>query len=222
MHIMITRKISTALRRLALAASLAACSSLASAGVIHVALDSSTFGAASGYLDLQLTTNPGPLTTALVDNMAGFDPAAFIDAFGVTQTAGGYLFRSDTFGDLFHAVNFGGVLSFDLTFDSAVDPLGLYRSLFLVSAFDDAFALLGKVDPFRGSLAAFTWTPAAVGGIDGSIGVSITDDAVTFIPEPSGVLLSGIGLAAIAVALRRRAKPLAPQPGAAPAFGGAA
>lgn len=219
---MIKHKLSSALRRLALAVSLAACSGLASAGVIHVAVDSGSFGVATGYLDLQLSTNAGPLTTALVSNMAGFDPGAYIEALGVTQTGGGYLFRSDTFGDLFHAVSFGGVLSFDLTFDSAIDPLGQYPSLFLVSAFDEAFSLLGNVDPVRGSLAAFTFTPAAIGGIDGSIEASISDPAVTFIPEPSGVLLSGIGMAVLAFALRRRAKPAAAQHGAGQALGFAA
>lgn len=215
-------KISTALRRMVLALSLAACSSLASAAVIHVAVDTGTFGAATGYLDLQLTTSAGPLTTALVSNMAGFDPSAYIDAVGVTHTAGGYLFRSDTFGDLFHAVNFGGVLSFDLTFASLADPLGQYRSLFLVSAFDDAFSLLGNADPFRGSLAAFTWTPAATSGIDGSLEVSISDPAVTFIPEPSGVLLAATGLAAIAFVLRRRARRVVAPQGAGLALGRAA
>jgi hypothetical protein len=197
------RKISTALRRMALAISLAACSSLAWAGVIHVAVDSSTFGAATGYLDLQLTTNAGPLTTALVSNMAGFDPGAYIDAVGVTQSAGGYVFRSDTFGGLFHAVNFGAVLSFDLTFESPADPTGQYRSLFLVSAFDDGFALLGNADPVRASLAAFTWAPAATGGIDGGIGVSISDPAVTVIPEPSDWLLMAIGLGAMMLVVRQ-------------------
>jgi hypothetical protein len=202
----IKRQFSTVLRRVVLAVTLAASSSMAPAGVIHVAVDSSNFGAASGYLDLQLSTNAGPLTTALVSNMAGFDPNAYIEALGVTQTVGGYLFRNDTFGDLFHAVNFGGLLSFDLTFDSLVDPGGQYPSLFLISAFDEAFAPLGNVDPVRGSLAEFTWMPAATSGIDGELAVRISDPSVTVIPEPSGVLLSGIGLAAMALLLRRRAR----------------
>ena len=202
---MIKREIYTALKRIALAVTLAASSSLASAAVIHVAVDSGNFGVATGYLDMQMTTNAGPLTTALVSNMGGFDPSAFIDAVGVTQTADGYLFRNDTFGDVFHAVNFGGILSFDLTFESVIDPLGLYPSLFLVSAFDDNFSLLGNVDPARGSLAEFIWTPSASSAVDGNLDVSISDPSVTFVPEPAGSLLMGVGLAAVAVALRRRA-----------------
>lgn len=219
---MITRKIATALRRMALAASLAACAGLASAGVMHVSVDTSTFGVASGYLDLQLSTNGGPLTTALVNNMVGFDPGAYIDAVGVTQTGGGYLFRSDTFGDLFHAVQFGGVLSFDVDFQSLVDPLGKYPSLFLVSAFDDNFGLLGNADPLRGALAALTWTPAATAGIDGTVSVSISDPAVAVIPEPASLLLSGIGVAAAAFVLRRRPKPGTPPQAGSPALGFAA
>ena len=73
---MINRKISTVLKRIALAVTLAASSSLASAAIIHVAVDSSNFGVATGYLDMQLSTNAGPLTTALVSNMGGFDPNA--------------------------------------------------------------------------------------------------------------------------------------------------
>jgi hypothetical protein len=201
---MINRKISTALKRIALALALAASSSLASAAIIHVAVDSSNFGVATGYLDMQLTTNAGPLTTALVSNMGGFDPSAFIDAVGVTQTADGYLFRNDTFGDLFHAVNFGGMLSFDLTFESVLDPLGLYPSLFLVSAFDDNFSLLGNADPVNGSLAAFTWTPSASNAVDGNLDVSISDPSVTFVPEPADSLLMGAGLGIMALVLRRR------------------
>jgi hypothetical protein len=198
------------LRRAALAVTLAAASSMASAGIIHVEVDTSGFEAPSGYLDMQLSASGGvPLATVLVSNMVGFDPLAIIDSWGVTSLGGGYQFRNDTANDLFHAVTFGGLLAFDLTFAGDHDPLTRYVSHFAVSAFDEAFAPLGKFDPLRGSLAEFSWTPALTTGIDGDIGVSITDDAVTFVPEPSGVLLAGIGLAAIALVLRRRVKPAA-------------
>jgi hypothetical protein len=201
---------STVLRRAALAVTLAAGSSLASAAVIHVDVDTSNFGVPAGYIDMQLSASDSgvPLATVLVSNMIGFDPSAFIDSWGVTSSGGGYLFRSDTANDLFHAVTFGGVLSFDLTFAGEVDPLTTYVSHFVVAAFDQAFAPLGMFDPVHYSLAEFSWTPAMPNGIDGNIGVSISDAAVTVIPEPSGVLLSGIALAAIC-SLRRRAKPAA-------------
>ena len=205
MHI--THMISTVLRRAALAVTLAASGSLASAAVVHVNIDTSSFGATAGYIDMQFSAGVNvPLQTALVSNMVGFDPLAFIDAWGVTPTGGGYLFRNDTSNDLFHAVDFGGPLSFDLSFAGEVDPFSTYVSYFTVAAFDQAYAPLGMVDPERASLATFAWTPALAHGVDGSIAVNITDDAVTFIPEPSGVLLSGIGLAVAAFSLRRRVK----------------
>ena len=207
MHI--THTLSTVLRRVALAVALAASSSLASAAVIHVDVDTSNFGVATGYIDMQFGSSqaPGiPLETALVTNMVGFDPSAFIDSWGLTQVAGGYLFRNDTENDLFHAVNFGGLLSFDLSFAGAIDPLSLMASHFTVSAFNEAFAPLGNYDPDRGSLADFVWTPAISAAVDGTIGVSITDDAVTFVPEPADSLLMGAGLGLMALVLRRRAR----------------
>jgi hypothetical protein len=190
----------------ALTLMLAAGAGTATAGTIHVAIDTSTFGAASGYVDMQLSASSGvPLATVLVSNMVGFDSTAFIDSWGVTPVAGGYLFRNDTSNDLFHAVDFGGRLSFDLTFDGAPDPLTSYVSHFAVAAFDDAFAPLGHADPFTGALADFTWTPALTMQGQGTIAGTLSDPAVTSVPEPAGLLLAGIGLTALALMRRRRA-----------------
>ncbi len=189
----------------ALALMLAAGAGTASAETIHVAIDTSTFGAATGYVDMQLSASSGvPLATALVSNMVGFDSTAFIDSWGVTPVAGGYLFRNDTSNDLFHAVDFGGILSFDLTFAGAPDPLTSYVSHFVVAAFDDAFAPLGHYDPFTGALADFTWTPALDAQGQGTIAGTLSDPAVTAVPEPAGYWLAAIGLSALALARRRR------------------
>jgi hypothetical protein len=191
--------------RAALALMLAAGAGAASAGTIHVAIDTSTFGAASGYIDMNLSASSGvPLATAVVDHMAGFDSSAFIDSWGVTNVPGGYAFRNDTSNDLFHAVAFGGVLKFDLTFAGAPDPLTSYVSHFAVSAFgDDGFTPLGHYDPVTAALADFTWTPATSAQGQGIIGGTLFDPAVTAVPEPAGYLLAGIGLAALALARRR-------------------
>ena len=189
----------------ALATALAAGSSPASAGVLHVAIDTAGYGAAGGYLGMQLSgSDNAPLLTVLVNNMAGFDPDAFVDLTGVTAVAGGYLLRNDRYSELFHAANFGGQLSFDLTFAGDDDPLQQYASRLMISAFDGSFNWLGAFDPATGALAVFTWTPSVMAGQDGSIALGVSDPNVTVVPEPAGILLMGGGLALIMLMSRRR------------------
>jgi hypothetical protein len=193
------------LRRAALSLALVAASGLAGAGTLHVAIDTSGFGGAAGYLDMQLSASSGvPLATAVVSHLSGFDTDGFIDAWGVTPVADGYLFRNDVANDLYHAVDFGAVLSFDLDLGGDADPLASYVSHFVVALFDETGAALGNYDPVSGALADFSWTPASAAGGAGAVGVDIADPAVvTVVPEPGGWLLIGAGLCAMA-SLRRR------------------
>jgi hypothetical protein len=186
---------------------------MAAATTLHVQVNTADFGATSGYLDMQLSATSGvPLTSVLVTNLSGFDPAAYIDKWGVTATGKGYLFRNDASNDLFHAVDFGGTLSFDLTFDGAPDPLTRYVSRFVVSAFDEDYGLLGKHDPASGALATFSWTPALTPGANGAVDVTLADTAsvtvgappVAAVPEPGTCLLIGAGCLAGLLTARRR------------------
>lgn len=197
--------IHSVLRRLALAAALLAGGGAASAGTIHVAIDTAGLGAASGYLDMQLSAGSGvPLATAVISNLVGFDSGAYIDSWGVTAVNGGYGFRNDVSNDLFHAVTFGGVLSFDLTFSGDPDPLTRYVSHFVVSAFDDNIAPLGSYNPVTGALADFSWTPGLNSQQAGTIGVDISDARVSLVPEPATWMMMGLGLMAMTAAARRR------------------
>jgi hypothetical protein len=200
---MIKHSISSMLRRLALAVALAAGSSAAQAGIIHVSVDTSKFSAASGYLDMQLSADPGAsLATAVVSNMVGF--GALDWNFGVKALPGGFGFRNDVSNYLSHAVTFGGLVSFDLTFDGEYDPLTAYESHFTVTAFDELFAFQGDFDPLTGVLADFKWTPSVTASGEGGLSFAVAEANVTVVPEPAGLLLSGGGIAALAMARRRR------------------
>ncbi|KQW93622.1 hypothetical protein ASC94_13510 [Massilia sp. Root418] len=189
---------------LAMAMTLAAGSGMASASTVHVSVNTAGFGAASGYLDMQLSASAGvPLATAVVSNLAGF--GALDLNYGWTAVAGGFRFRNDTSNYLSHTAVFGGVLSFDLTFDGAYDPLTTYVSHFVVSAFDETFAPLGAYNPVSLALADFSWTPARTASGIGTITAAVSDPGVAVVPEPANLLLLGAGLAAMALVQRRRA-----------------
>lgn len=185
-------------RRAALAVALAATSSLAAAGTIHVSIDSSVFDTDTGYLDMYMSATTGvPLATATISNLTGFDKSGRDDfwSFGFTETADGYALRNDTLNDLLHAVSFGGELAFDVTFAGDFDKDISYVSHLFISAFDSDFLPLGQYDPRTNALLDLTWTPSQTEGGQGSVGT---------VPEPGIWLLMGTGAIGMALARRRR------------------
>ena len=192
------------LRRVALALALAAGCGAASATVLHVSINTSTFGVTSGYIDMEFSAIAGaPLATAVVSNLVGFAATPDIQ-WGVDQVSEGYKFRNDTLNLLSHAVTFGGVASFDLAITGADDPSASYVSVFKVAAFDGA-NYLGNFDPITGALATFLWTPPPIAGASGDVSAAVFDDSVALIPEPVDLLLMIIGGAAMVLVLRRQA-----------------
>lgn len=189
------------LRRGLLALALAAASGLAAAGAIHVEIDTSSFGS-SGWLDLQFNPAGGDtpaLAQALVSNFVGFNGADPVQLAGDVSgsLAAGYLFSNTPgWNDLFHSVQFGGILAFDVSFSGEADlDAFIGQSLFSISAYaDDQMTLLGNYGA-DGTLAALSWTPAAVAGGLGAVGIAVYDTAnVSAVPEPSAWLLMATGL----------------------------
>lgn len=200
------------LRRALLALALGACASLASAAsTFHVELDTSSF-ASTGWIDMQF--NPGspssPLAQASLSGFTGFgDPGtAQLSGNASGSLAGGYTFVNNDAGGLnglFHAVNFGGKIGFDVTFSGAADPGADFGSAFSVALYNQAQdALLGTNDP-SGSLVLLNWTPAGTvvpAMLNNTINTSVT--AVTAVPEAETWLMLGAGLALVGGVARRR------------------
>ncbi|MET3134897.1 hypothetical protein AAKU55_005200 [Oxalobacteraceae bacterium GrIS 1.11] len=196
-------------RRAALGLALSACAGLAAAApAYHVEIDTASFGGA-GWLDLQF--NPGNLNgvlpaSALATHFTGaFDGGA---TSGLTpiwsgdvsgSLAGGVHFgNGSSYNDLFHALNFGGKIGFDLSFSGAADPSpNLIKSLFSVSAYGaDQITALGNFDGASGSLLQFSWTPTAQGGRVETLLFDGAHVTISAVPEASAwlMLVAGLGL----------------------------
>jgi hypothetical protein len=202
------------LARAAAALALALCSAFAAADTtVKVSIDTSLFGA-SGWLDMQFNptgVGPSPVATATLTDFVGFDAAALVQTAGQVSgslAAGYVLGNGDTWNDLFHAVQYGSVLSFQVTFSGelAMAPDAI-QSVFSVSAYGaDEVTLLGDSTSVDGALASITWTPASVAGQQGSVmtGLYSTTTTVSAVPEPSSWLMLGIGAMLVGAAARRR------------------
>ena len=201
------------LRRAVMALALAACAGLASAaGTLHVELDTSSFGS-DGWIDMQMIGSP--LTSissiATVSDLVGFGSGAgaYFDNVSGSAAAGFRFGDAGSYADLFHAVNFGGKISFNVSFSGDADPTGQYGSVFTVSLFGaDQTTLLGGSGNVDGSLLHLNWTPSATVGGQGGATAEIFAQGVQVaaaVPEPSTWLMLGAGLGLIGLARRRQA-----------------
>lgn len=198
-------------RRAVMALVLAACSSLAAAaGTLTVELDTSAYGN-NGWIDIQLNSVPtGAVTTyADLSNFVGFGSSVGAE----TSNASGSLatgFRiENVYGDrnyLFHAANFGGKLSFTVSFIGEADPSGQFGSTLSVALYGaDQVTLLGDSSSADGSMLHLNWTPSATVGGQGSVAGEVLGSGVTVSPVPEAetwaMLLGGLALLGL---VRRR------------------
>ena len=182
---------------------------------LDISIHTAGFGTASGWLDLQFN-GPGvglaPDASVTLTDFVGFDAAADVQTAGQVDgsLAAGYVIRNGAaWNDLFHAVNYGGVLSFKVTFAGDADLSGnIGQSVFSVSAYGaDQLTLLGNPSSIDGSLGTVTWTPGTTLGEPGRTEAAFNSGVIDIapVPEPSSWLMTGIGAMLVAGAARRRA-----------------
>lgn len=191
---------------------------VAKADTLRIEIDTSSFGQ-SGWLDLVLTpsNHQASSTSAVLSNFIGFSSAGVPEITGnVTGSfSSDYVLHSAAeAAGLFHAVNFGSKISFDVDFSGALGS-AINRSLSTLSVAlygVDQTTLLGNGDPATGSLLHLYWLPPTVNA-GGSVTSRVFDPvasvdvatAVSPVPEPSAWLTMAAGLGLLAVVRRRKA-----------------
>ncbi|MBB3223184.1 NF038129 family PEP-CTERM protein [Pseudoduganella umbonata] len=182
---------------------------------LAVSIDTTMFGD-SGWLDFQYNpANPGvsPATTITLSAFQGFDEGALVETAGQvtgSQAAGYVIGNGEALNSLFRAVDYGQVLSFNVTFSGDNVDLsgGAYGSTFAVWAYDAGVtATLGNSSAVDGRLVDITWAPATTVGGSGTFAPASYSGAAAIspVPEPSAWLMLGIGTMLLAGAARRRA-----------------
>lgn len=181
---------------------------------LAVTIDTSLFGDA-GWIDFQYS--PGmlglsPATSVTLSGFQGFDAGAVVETTSQVSgsLASGYVIgNGESFNSLLHAVDFGGVLRFNVTFGGDnVDPSGSgFGSDFAVYAWNTGITtdLGNSTDPGK-RLVSATWSPAAVAGSAGTLAYQSHSTVATIsaVPEPSSWLMLGLGAMLVAAAARRR------------------
>jgi len=196
------------LRRSLLALALSTCATLASAATtLHIELNTVSFGTA-GWIDLQF--NPAPLApaaaTADLRHFVGFGDSAtasWQEASG-SLASGVHMSTANGPSSLFHEVNFsGGKVGFDVTIDSVAGSGGTAFSLAVLDSQGNALG----VGQGGYSLLTLDWTPAATAGASGTLATGSYNANlvnVTAVPEPSGWLMLGAGVALLGLVRRRK------------------
>ncbi|NNG23789.1 NF038129 family PEP-CTERM protein [Telluria aromaticivorans] len=169
--------------------------------IYRVSLNTATWQGESGYLDLSYGGLIGSATgTAVASNFTGdFDDSAevYFDNFASGTRATGFtLISSENLAFVSQAVNFGGVFTFDLRFDSLGEGLA---SDFGVGLSDLDFNALEGFSGFTFTLLPGDDTALPVDPAPGIGGV-------VAVPEPSDWLLMSTGLALLGFTLRRSAR----------------
>jgi hypothetical protein len=183
----------------------------------HVVLDTTKL-VGSGWLDLQFNPGQAGATAAFADLTHFSGQLPFGQSPVLTGSVTGNLnnhaafSNQSAYNDLFQAVNFGQVLSFDLRFSGAfLNTAGSFGTSFGLSLYGaDQSSLLGNPDAASGSLLTFELMPAGASGQFAKVSPIVFDHAmlsVSAVPEPAEWLLLLAGLAMLsAISQARRGR----------------
>ncbi|MFC7419075.1 NF038129 family PEP-CTERM protein [Iodobacter arcticus] len=188
--------------KLALASLLLACSSMASAAIYHVDIDTTSLEGQGGFVALGLNgLSDSPWVRALVSQYRGaslgaVDAGNTFNAVGQLQTT---LKLENTLPNQFtQSVVFGKKLQFNIEFEGNTAPLGSGTS-FAFSLFDQSANALLSNDP-SGAIVFAEFTPGQALDFK-SLNAAAT---ITPVPEPETYALLGLGLLGLGLQHRRR------------------
>jgi hypothetical protein len=185
--------------KLALASLLLACSSLASAAIYHVDVDTSSIDGQGGFVGFGLNGTGAPFVNAIISQFLGASLGA-LDVDGTFNVFGdlssSLKLDSHDLNQLTQGVVFGNKLQFDVEFTADQD-LSNSGTSFAFSVLDKNFAALLGNDP-SGIVVQAEFTPGTALNFSSNMAAA----AITPVPEPETYALMGLGL--LGLAMRRK------------------